>query len=112
MPTITVALTHVECKALHELSVIQDLPQDRVMIQALRMYQRSVLQSRGMFPDPQPTMLDLCIPCGIGFYLPSGICDHCNLPRNPKCRDCGGLCDWREADGVVDKKCRDCGVVQ
>lgn len=26
-------------------------------------------------------MNDQCETCGVGYYLPSGVCDHCNLSR-------------------------------
>ena len=73
--SIVVRLTDRECQALAELSQELDLPQDRVMIQALRHYQLA------MHPAPSlPMMVEsaLCETCGIGFRLPSNRCDHCN----------------------------------
>lgn len=43
---ITITLTDKEAQVLYELSNLLDLPQDRVMIQALRAYQAS------LFPVP------------------------------------------------------------
>lgn len=40
---IAIQLTDAECKALHELSIMTDLPQSRVMVQALRCYQSIVV---------------------------------------------------------------------
>lgn len=42
--TITVPLTDRECEVLSQLSRSMDLPQDRVMVQALRQYQAVFLQ--------------------------------------------------------------------
>lgn len=39
MPEIIVPLSTVEAAALHRLSAKQNLPQDRVLVQALRLYQ-------------------------------------------------------------------------
>ena len=73
---IIVNLTDRECDALAELSRELDLPQDRVLIQALRHYQAS------RHPVPSLPMMavsdSLCYICGIGFRLPSGRCDHCD----------------------------------
>lgn len=33
-------------------------------------------------------MDELCETCGIGYYLPSGVCDHCNSPRKHQCPLC------------------------
>lgn len=30
---------------------------------------------------------ELCATCGIGYYLPSGVCDHCNCIRKPTIED-------------------------
>ena len=71
--SILVNMTDRECDALAELSRELDLPQDRVLIQALRHYQAS------RHPVPSlPTNNLLCETCGIGFRLPSGRCDHCD----------------------------------
>ncbi len=73
--SIVVRLTDRECEVLAELSRELDLPQDRVMIHALRYYQSA------MHPAPSlPMMVEdaLCETCGIGFRLPSNKCDHCN----------------------------------
>jgi len=34
-----------------------------------------------MMPVGNGEFEDMCETCGIGFYLPSGLCDHCNLPK-------------------------------
>lgn len=70
---IVVNLTDRECDVLAQLSRELDLPQNRVLILALRHYQLS--------RHPVPMMAgsdDLCGTCGIGFRLPSGRCDHCD----------------------------------
>lgn len=36
--SITVELDDAACSALHRLSVEHDMPQDRIMVQALRLY--------------------------------------------------------------------------
>lgn len=74
--SITVPLTDRECRVLAELSNELDLPQDRVMVMALRVYRKH------LHPVADLAMVksydDLCETCGIGFYLPSGKCDHCD----------------------------------
>lgn len=77
--SITVHLTDRECDALAELSRMTDLPQERVMIQALRAYQASLCPVPD-FPKGSPGD-DACDTCGCGYYLPSGRCDHCNSVR-------------------------------
>lgn len=51
---ITVSLTDRECEVLADLSRELDLPQDRVMIQALRQYQAA------LHPVEQPPMMADC----------------------------------------------------
>jgi hypothetical protein len=41
-------------------------------------------------------MGELCPKCAIGYYLPSGVCDHCNQPREAK--------HWRHTDGKLTCK--------
>lgn len=35
----------------------------------------------GLMSDDSDGFQFMCDTCGIGFYLPSGLCDHCNLPK-------------------------------
>ena len=35
----------------------------------------------GLMSDDNAEFDDMCDVCGSGFYLPSGVCDHCNLPK-------------------------------
>lgn len=78
--SILINLTDRECDVLAEMSRELDLPQERVMIQALRHYQAS------RQPMPSLTMMVesdfLCVTCGIGYRLPSGRCDHCDRMMN------------------------------
>lgn len=69
---------------------------------------------------------ELCETCGIGYYLPSGVCDHCNVRQahSPAplgsvahvrqsaivCPHCGYkyMESW-EFDDVGEAKCCQCG---
>lgn len=68
--SILINLTDRECDVLAEMSRELDLPQERVMIQALRHYQAS----RHPVPSLKMTVEtdSLCGTCGIGYLLPSG----------------------------------------
>ncbi len=74
--SILVPLTDRECDTLAAMSRELDLPQERVLIQALRHYQAAI------HPAPSLPMTagsdSLCDTCGIGYRLPSGRCDHCD----------------------------------
>lgn len=72
---IVVPLTSRECDVLARLSEKLELPQDRVMVLALRQYQLIHEPVRAL------PMIAECDVCGCGCYLPSGVCDHCNTRR-------------------------------
>ncbi len=52
-----------------------------VKIDALTQIGKSVIV---LVANPNKENDELCDQCAVGFYLPSGVCDHCNLPRKSK----------------------------